>query len=285
MSLKLNERYPSRFNNPSSDYPQGSFKNRTAPGALDGSYLEQDWANDKEGFFQSLIATAGIVPSGDVDKVGASQYYDALLEVIRDNSDIDYLNTVRIDVASAASVNLSSGAPNTRHINITGTTTINGFTIAAGQCYFVRFAGALTLTNSATLVSNSGANIVTAAGDSCVLRATAANTVEILCGRFRQDAATGTTGQTWQNVTASRAANTNYTNTTGRAISVLIDRGNSGSGANSHSFIVGGVVISTISSSSQMLPATVSAVIPNGSVYRFETTGVAVIVNWAELRN
>lgn len=82
MALKLNERYPSRFNNPSADYPHGSFKNRTSPTAKDGSYLEQDWANDKEGFFQSLISAAGVVPSGLTDKVGASQYYDALLTVL-----------------------------------------------------------------------------------------------------------------------------------------------------------------------------------------------------------
>lgn len=82
MSLKLNERYPGRYNNPSADYPQGSFKNRTSPTAKDGSYLEQDWANDKEGFFQSLISVAGVIPNGIADKVGASQYYDALLTVL-----------------------------------------------------------------------------------------------------------------------------------------------------------------------------------------------------------
>ncbi|WKL65456.1 phage tail protein [Pseudomonas qingdaonensis] len=77
--LKLNERYPGRFNNPSSDYPEGSFKNRTTPGAKDGSYLEQDWANDREGFFQSLIAAAGQEANGVVDKVGASQLFDSFL--------------------------------------------------------------------------------------------------------------------------------------------------------------------------------------------------------------
>lgn len=78
MSLKLNERYPNRFNNPSSEYPLGSFKNRTAPNAKDGSYLEQDWANDKEGFFQSLLSAAGVTANGAVDAVGASQFFDAL---------------------------------------------------------------------------------------------------------------------------------------------------------------------------------------------------------------
>ncbi|WP_236170136.1 gp53-like domain-containing protein [Pseudomonas parasichuanensis] len=83
MSLKLNERYPGRYGNPSSDYPQGSFKNRTTPVAKDGSYLEKDWANDKEGFFQSLLSAAGIAPNGNVDKVGSSQNFDALLNLFR----------------------------------------------------------------------------------------------------------------------------------------------------------------------------------------------------------
>lgn len=93
---------------------------------------------------------------------------------------IDYLNSTRIDVASASTVNLTSSAPNTRHVNITGTTTITGFTVAAGQCYFVRFDNALTLTSGASLVTQTGANITTVAGDTCILRATAANTVEVL---------------------------------------------------------------------------------------------------------
>lgn len=83
MSLKLNERYPGRFNNPSAGYPQGSFKNRTTPDAKDGSYLEKDWANDKEGFFQSLLADAGIIANGAVDAVGASQLFDAMKTTVR----------------------------------------------------------------------------------------------------------------------------------------------------------------------------------------------------------
>lgn len=95
MALKLNERYPGRFNNPTSDYPQGSFKNRTAPNAKDGSYLEQDWANDKEGFFQSLIQMAGLSPNGLVDKVGSSQFYDALLSVISQRSSGRFIGVQR----------------------------------------------------------------------------------------------------------------------------------------------------------------------------------------------
>lgn len=93
----------------------------------------------------------------------------------------DLFNTARVDVASAGTVNLTTAAPSTRHINVTGSTTISGFTVAAGQCYFVRFDGALQLTNSATLVTQSGGNILTQAGDTCMLRATSANSVEVLC--------------------------------------------------------------------------------------------------------
>lgn len=95
-------------------------------------------------------------------------------------SGIDYLNTTRINVASDATVNLIVVAPNTRDINITGTTAITAFAIATGQKYFVRFNATLTLTNSASLVTQSGANIVTQAGDTCIIRATSANVVEVL---------------------------------------------------------------------------------------------------------
>jgi len=95
-------------------------------------------------------------------------------------STVDYLNTTRIDVASATTLDLTTNAPNTRNINITGTTTITGVTVAIGQLYFVRFNGALILTNNAAIVTQTGANIQLAAGDTLMLRATAANVVEVL---------------------------------------------------------------------------------------------------------
>jgi hypothetical protein len=88
-----------------------------------------------------------------------------------------YQNTVRVDVASASTVVLPT---TTRAIRITGTTAITGFTVAAGLQYFVTFSGITTLTNSASLVTQTGVNITTAAGDTCIIRATAANTVEVL---------------------------------------------------------------------------------------------------------
>lgn len=91
------------------------------------------------------------------------------------------IDTTRIDVASTATLNLTTSAPNTRHINITGSTGITAFAVAAGKCYFVRFAGSLAIANNAAIVTQSGASITTQAGDTCIIRATAANVVEVLC--------------------------------------------------------------------------------------------------------
>lgn len=82
MALIRSSRYPGRWTAPNAGHPQGAFKNRTAPGALDGSYIEQDWANDWDGFFSSLLGAASITANGNVDAVGASQYYTALTTII-----------------------------------------------------------------------------------------------------------------------------------------------------------------------------------------------------------
>jgi len=281
MALNLPNRYPLRFAAPTADYPQGSFKNRSAPGVFDGSYLEKDWANDKEGFFQSLIAAAGIVPNELVDKVGASQYFDALLAVIADNNK-DTLNTVRINVASAATVDLDVSAPDTRHINITGTTAISAFTVTAGRCYFVRAGGAFTLVNGASLVTQTGANIVCDVGDTFVIRATAANTVEVMFYSRAVQLPIGV-GQTWQSLTGSRALETTYTNTTGRPIQVNITPAQGASGRGN--MIVGGVVVGSYQSNQVTYSATISAIVPAGATYRYTVTaGAQTLSSWAELR-
>lgn len=137
MALTLPNRYPGRFNPPSAEYPQGSFKNRTAPGALDGSYLEQDWANDKEGFFQSLIAAAGLTPSDIPDEVGSSQYYDALLAVIAGEVSIpDATETVKGVVELATTTEAQTGTDTVRAVTPAGLlAAINALSLGRGQTY------------------------------------------------------------------------------------------------------------------------------------------------------
>jgi hypothetical protein len=70
---------------------------------------------------------------------------------------------VMADIASAATVDI--GAQNTNFLRVTGNTTITSFGTAYKGPRFLVFAGALTLTNSSTLVLPGGANITTSAGD------------------------------------------------------------------------------------------------------------------------
>lgn len=180
----------------------------------------------------------------------------------------DTVNAPIATVAAAGTINLTTGAPNTSQLAISGTgVTITGFTVAAGRVFIVRFGGGVTLTNSASLVTNSGADITTAAGDTCIIRATSANVVEILCGNFLSHAATGTRGQTWQNVAGSRVSGTTYTNTTGRPIMVSID-------ANGGSVIVNGLTIATAAFG-------VHIIVPAGSTY---SVSAGAIEGWLELR-
>lgn len=82
MAIYRDTRYPGRFATRTTNYPQGAFKNKSAPSATDGSYAEQDWLNDWDGFFGRLLTVAGITPNGNVDSANSSQYYDALMTLI-----------------------------------------------------------------------------------------------------------------------------------------------------------------------------------------------------------
>lgn len=67
------------------------------------------------------------------------------------------------DIASASTVNLTTATGNV--LDVTGTTTITAITLAQGYWRVVRFTGILTLTNGASLILPTAANITTAAGD------------------------------------------------------------------------------------------------------------------------
>lgn len=81
------------------------------------------------------------------------------------------------DIASAGTINLETATGNV--VDVTGTTTITAVTLSQGHERLVRFAGALTLTNGASLVLPSGANITTAAGDYAKFAGYAAGVVRV----------------------------------------------------------------------------------------------------------
>lgn len=81
MAIKIYEQFAPFANPADGDYPYGSIKNDSIPGAEDGTPLDAEWGNDYAGFDAELFAQAGVVPSGVPDKKDASQRVDALHNV------------------------------------------------------------------------------------------------------------------------------------------------------------------------------------------------------------
>lgn len=91
-------------------------------------------------------------------------------------------------------------------------------------------------------------------------------------------------GQTWQNLTASRALATTYTNSTNKPIQVHITT-YSITGGSDGTLTVGGVVVSKSTQPSVGYNVIHAAVIPAGATYTVAQAGTgATLYHWAELR-
>jgi hypothetical protein len=90
--------------------------------------------------------------------------------------------------------------------------------------------------------------------------------------------------QSWTVVTGSRALATNYTNSTGKPIQVLITVATNST--SNVALLVGGVTLaSTYINTASGSASPISAIIPNGAVYRVNSTGGSPSISiWAELR-
>lgn len=102
-------------------------------------------------------------------------------------------------------------------------------------------------------------------------------------GQTQSYAAVGTDGQSWQNVTGSRANGVTYTNTTGRPIQVCVSIINASASSAVMDVIVDGVyAVRNLGRATycNVLPADV--IVPAGSTYSLES--VVTINGWAELR-
>ncbi len=76
--LKIFNKFQPRANPADGNYPNGSIKNESVPGAKDGTPLDKDWGNDFLGFDEALLAEAGITPSGNPDTAVLSDRLEAL---------------------------------------------------------------------------------------------------------------------------------------------------------------------------------------------------------------
>lgn len=113
------------------------------------------------------------------------------------------------DIASAATINLTTATGNLVHV--TGTTTITAITLPVGAERTVVFDGSLTLTNGAALILPGGANIVTQPGDSMRVRGdtAGARVVGYTCADGRAVNKPGMDLIAWAPITAA-AANIDY---------------------------------------------------------------------------
>jgi len=87
-------------------------------------------------------------------------------------------------------------------------------------------------------------------------------------------------GQSWSEVTSSRAVNTTYTNTTGKPIQIMVTTAN-WNNAGSFELVLDGVPVTSFGNQdgyNQSKP--VSAIVPNGSTYRVNGS----FTKWSELR-
>lgn len=87
MAINPESQYPGKINPSDADYPYGSARNVTTPGDGTGTPWEAALVKDIQGLQQALLSEAGLIPTGTPDRVGASQYLDAIKSVAGSQAD------------------------------------------------------------------------------------------------------------------------------------------------------------------------------------------------------
>lgn len=276
-----------RITAPTPDYPYGSSKNESSPGAGDGTPYLKARADDIFGFQQALLKTSGLVPSGNADTALASQYLQSLIQQVLgrgflyDDSGVAdaYIVELRTDQQSPGAVfeglafsmvaqNANTGAA-TVDISalkgeVPGTTVLNVF-----------------LPDGST---NPSAGQIPAGSESnFIYRTTPSPYLELV----RPDYTEIGVNQTWQNVLVSRSPSVTYTNTTGKPIQVIATSRDNAIGIDALiTMTIDGQLISRdlaqANSSNSTLSA--SAIVPAGSTYSVGIGSDEVLQLWWELR-
>lgn len=86
-------------------------------------------------------------------------------------------------------------------------------------------------------------------------------------------------GQSWQNVTSTRALSTTYTNSTGKPIQVIVNLAGGAPGAFSYTLSINGNQVSSTGSDHGM---TLIFIVPNSQTY--QVTSTDGLNTWWELR-
>ena len=135
-----------------------------------------------------------------------------------------------------------------------------------------------TITNNAMFAVDGGANYTTSTGDYIEFESVTTSTYKVHVINSIG------INQTWQDVKASRALATTYTNTTGKPISVQVAVNNNTANA-VYDLTVGGVLVNRGQIYAANANVTLTAIVPNNVAYSLTSTGgVTTFVSWAELR-
>jgi len=91
-------------------------------------------------------------------------------------------------------------------------------------------------------------------------------------------------GQTWQNVTGSRALGSTYTNSTGKSIYVSVTGVGTASTGIYLGIYVDGAYIGTAGTFGSGAYCNGNVIVPNGSTYKFTNINACALHSWSELR-
>lgn len=118
---------------------------------------------------------------------------------------------------------------------------------------------------------------------------TAADTALVAFGKLQGQVSTKSelgVGQTWQDMTSSRAEGVNYTNTSGKPIQMVATFGPAANNQTMTRITIDGITVQGVYAPAGSYSASAAAVIPPGSVYRVDviTSPGSALVAWRELR-
>lgn len=259
MAINLDDRYPGRANPRSLEYPQGSFKDRSSPDSQDGTYLQQDWANDIVGFLQYLLSKANIQANGVPDTAIDSQYAQALQALVKQWVPIAQ------GVGNSTTSVMSQKAV-TDELNKKGTLGAGSGEVRTNSQNDSRFI--------------QGGSIVQSLGSSTtdVPSQKLLNDRLAIKADLNQPGTMGLgVGQVWQ--TVNRDMNVAYTNTTGRAIAIsVVGYPNQQSKSTTVGIRTGGNIVFAGGGYGQDPGSEqgVMAIIPNGTQYQIEGVGFQI---------
>ncbi len=257
------------------------FKNSNATLGTPATDLNAEWANGVTEEHLNLIEGVGLVPA----LATLTQVRQAVKRLAGANvRTITVVGPTALTADDAGLIVLDATA-NAVTITLPAANLVVGVPL---QFQFVRIdtsANAVTINRAGadTFVGGATSFVLVGQGDTRTVRSDATSKWATLALSALGYA------QTWQNVIGSRAVGTNYTNTTGRPIEVLVMANTTAAAGAVLTTVVGGVTLGAFAglySASGGASAIAQFVVPSGAVYSVAMSGGGspALASWVELR-